>query len=247
VTDGRRRLVDITTTTERPIMTTTSSPRQTPRVHEMVVIHRVFRREFGAIPGLVRAVAPGDVARARVVGGHLTLVLAGLHMHHTGEDAVLWPALAERAAPSADLVETMVTQHARVDGYARQVEPVLEEWRASATTVRGEQLARLLEDFAEALCEHLDLEERELLPLIARHVTVAEWDSLGEHGRASMSARQLPLLFGAILEDADEDETREMLRGLPVPVRGVMRTVGAWQYRRYITRVRADRAPRRAR
>ncbi len=54
-----------------------------------------------------------------------------------------------------------------------------------------------------------------------------------------MSSRQLPLMFGAILEEADEGERQRMLANLPAPIRVVMRTVAAWQYRRYITRVRA--------
>ena len=34
---------------------------------------------------------------------------------------------------------------------------------------------------------HLDEEEREILPLAARHITQAEWDELGEHGIVAMS------------------------------------------------------------
>lgn len=220
-------------------MTAITRTDQRPDVHEMVVIHRVFRREFAAIPGLVRRVADGDAARAQVVGGHLELILAGLHMHHTGEDEVLWPLLLERAAPSTGLVETMQEQHHRVDEYADQLGPLLATWQASPSVLRGEQLARTVEQFREALCEHLDLEEREILPLVSRHVSVAEWDSLGEHGKDSMSSRQLPLMFGSILEDADEDERARMLAHLPAPIRWVMRTIGARQYARYITRVRA--------
>ena len=220
-------------------MTTLTRTESRPDVHEMVVIHRVFRREFSAIPHLVRRVADGDTARAGIIGGHLSLILAGLHMHHTGEDEVLWPLLLERAAPSTGLVETMQGQHHRVDTYAAQVGPLLDEWKATPSPLRGEQLARVVEQFAEALFEHLDVEEREILPLVSRHITVAEWDSLGEHGKDSMSARQLPLMFGSILEDADEDERSRMLAHLPGPVRLVMRTIGARQYRRYITRVRA--------
>ena len=74
---------------------------------------------------------------------------------------------------------------------------------------------------------------------MSRHISVAEWDSLGEHGKDSMSARQLPLMFGSILEDADDDERARMLAHLPAPIRLVMRTIGARQYRRYVTRVRA--------
>jgi hypothetical protein len=220
-------------------MTTHASTEARPDVNEMVVIHRVFRRELTALPTLVRRVADGDTARAAIVGGHLALILAGLHMHHTGEDEVLWPLLLERAAPSTGLVETMQAQHHRVDEYADQVGPLLGAWKASASRLRGEQLARTVEQFAEALFEHLDLEEREILPLVSRHISIAEWDSLGEHGKESMSSRQLPLMFGSILEDADGDERSRMLAHLPGPIRLVMRTIGARQYRRYITRVRA--------
>lgn len=210
-----------------------------PDVNEMVVIHRVFRREFRAIPGLVRSTRDSDGDRARTVVAHLRLIMSGLHMHHTGEDVVLWPLLLERAVPSTDLVETMQAQHERVDGYAEQVDPLAEAWAGEASAIRGEQLAQLVERFAEELFEHLDLEEREILPLVSRHISVAEWDSLGEHGKDSMSTRQLPLMFGAILEEADEQERKRMLAHLPAPIRVIMRTLGARQYRRYITRVRA--------
>lgn len=212
---------------------------QRPNVHEMVVIHRVFRREFSALPRLVRRVTEGDTARAGLVAEHLALILDGLHMHHTGEDAVLWPLLQVRAAPSTALVETMQRQHEVVDARTEEVRTLAGAWAEAPTALGGEQLAQLVEGMAAALFEHLDLEEREILPLVAQHITVEEWQSLGEHGRDAMSLKQLPLMFGAILEDADADERAEMLAQLPVPVRLVLRSLGARQYRRYITRVRA--------
>lgn len=222
-----------------PMNHTSSATDQRPNVHEMVVIHRVFRRELTALPRLVRRVAEGDTARAGLVVEHLGLILDGLHMHHTGEDAVLWPLLQVRAAPSSALVETMQRQHEVVDGRTGQLRTLAGAWAKAPTALAGEQLAQLVEGLAAALFEHLDLEEREILPLVARHITVEEWHSLGEHGRDEMTFRQLPLMFGAILEDADADERDQMMAQLPVPVRLVLRTLGARRYRRYINRVRA--------
>src|SRR5689334_20924962 len=68
-------------------------------VHDMVVVHKAFRRELRLIPELVRAVPAGDTTRAAVVAGHARLVLQGLHLHHTGEDELLWPKLLQRDAP----------------------------------------------------------------------------------------------------------------------------------------------------
>jgi len=210
-----------------------------PDVNEMFVIHRVFRREFTALPKLIRAVAEGDTARARLVAEHLTLLLDGLHMHHTGEDAVLWPLLQVRAAPSTALVETMQHQHHIVESRTEGVRAQGVTWAQAPTPIGGEQLARTVDGLAAALFEHLELEEREILPLVSCHITVEEWQSLGDHGRDAMSPRQLPLMFGAILEEADDDERARMLAQFPIPVRLFLCTIGARMYRRYITRVRA--------
>ena len=51
-----------------------------PDVHEMVVVHRAFRREFGAAAGHVRRTRAGDTRRARIVAEHLRLAFAGLEM-----------------------------------------------------------------------------------------------------------------------------------------------------------------------
>ena len=46
-------------------------------VHDMVVVHRAFRRELAIIPRLVRAVPAGDTRRAAVVADHARLCLQG--------------------------------------------------------------------------------------------------------------------------------------------------------------------------
>jgi hemerythrin-like domain-containing protein len=220
-------------------MTTTSTTStQTPNVHEMVVIHRVFRRELAAVPRLVRETPAGDTERARIVGDHVALVLETLHVHHTGEDELLWPLLLDRAAPSAELVHTMEDQHHRVEELIAGLDAALPGWVADPTTERAERLAALLEELRAALLDHLDLEEREILPVVARHLTIAEWNALGEHGKDHTPRKHLPLVFGAILEDADDGERAELLATVPAPIRFFLRTAGARQYRRYITRVR---------
>jgi nitrate reductase assembly molybdenum cofactor insertion protein NarJ len=222
-------------------MSTTSSITPTtdrPWIHEMVIVHRAFRREFVLLPRLVREVADGDTRRSADVAEALHVVLGGLEMHHTGEDAVLWPRLLERAAPSTGLVETMQAQHHRVDEYAARVAPLLDAWEKAPTRARGAELADLLDAFAAALFEHLDLEEREILPLCLRHLTAQEWDGMADHGLEVMEKSQLPIIFGAVLEECTDEERRAMLARLPLPARIFLRTLGARQYRRYVSRVR---------
>lgn len=218
--------------------TANAAPEQLTNVHDMYIVHRVFRREFVLVPQLVRQVAAGDTARAAVVAGHARLVLGGLDMHHTGEDMLLWPKLLERATPSADLIHRMERQHHRVEELIEQLGESLDRWEAEARPAVRDEVAATFDEFREALFEHLDEEERYILPLAERHITQAEWNGLGEHGMEKVDKRQLPVLFGAMLEEADPAERKQMLKLVPPPVRLLVRTVFAWQYRRYITRVR---------
>jgi iron-sulfur cluster repair protein YtfE (RIC family) len=221
-------------------MTETSS-RPLTDVHDMVVVHRAFRREFRLLPELVRAVPAGDTARAAVLAAHARMVLTGLHLHHTSEDLLLWPKLLERAAPDAALIHRMEAQHERVHDAIELLEPALQRWEAEARPAVTEEVATGFDELLTALLEHLEEEEREILPLAARHVSQAEWDQLGEHGLEDMRMRDLPILFGAVNEEATPEERERMLGVVPPPVRFLLRTVFARRYRRYVSRVRDGR------
>jgi hemerythrin-like domain-containing protein len=221
-------------------MTSTTTTSLTD-VHDMIVVHRAFRRELRLLPELVRGVRPGDTARARQVADATRLILKGLHLHHTGEDELLWPKLLERAAPDAALIARMEAQHLQVDHQLARLGPALSRWEVEARAAVGEEVASLLDAARTVLLEHLDEEEREVLPLAARHITQAEWSGLGEHGMAAIRFRELPLLFGAVLEDATSQERAEMVRVLPLPVRLLLRPVLLPYYRRYVRRLRTPR------
>jgi iron-sulfur cluster repair protein YtfE (RIC family) len=220
-------------------MTETSSSAPLTDVHDMVVVHRTFRREFRLLPELVRRVPAGDTARAAVLAGHARLVLKGLHLHHTGEDALLWPLLLDRAAPDAALVHRMEAQHERVEHHTERLTAALTRWEAEARPAVTEEVAATFDALRTALAEHLDEEEREILPLAARHLSTGEWEQLGEHGMAQMSRSELPIMFGSVLEEATPEEAVEMLAKLPLPVRLLARTVFLPRYRRYVNRVRS--------
>jgi hemerythrin-like domain-containing protein len=221
-------------------MTNTANPNLTEPtdVSDMVVVHRVFRRELGSLPELIRATPGGDVQRASVVAGHARLVLSGLHLHHTGEDDLLWPVLLERAPSSADLVERMEGQHAAVEDLLDLLGPAINRWEAEARPAVAVEAADLIDRLRALVVEHLDAEEELVLPVATWNMTPEEWGAMGEAGVAKMSRAELPLMFGCVLEGASPSEQRALLGNLPFPVRVLMRTWGIRHYRRYINRVR---------
>ena len=221
------------------ITPTTSDDGSLIDVHDMVVVHRAFRRELRVVPELVRDVSAGDTARTAVVAGHLRLCLEGLHLHHTGEDDLLWPRLLERT-DAHELLRRMEAQHAGVADALDAIEPVLARWEFGARPAVGDELAAHLDELRAGLLAHLDEEERLVLPLAARHLSQEEWSAIGQATVGKMTRQQLPLMFGMVMEDASPAERVEMLAVLPVPVRLLMRTWGARHYARYVRTVRGS-------
>lgn len=219
-------------------MTTTESAPLTD-VRDMLVVHRAFRREFRLAPRLVRAVVPGDTSRAAVVADHARLILTGLHLHHSGEDELLWPKLLERTAPEAALIARMEAQHDRVAHHIELLTPALTRWQAEARAAVTEEVAGLFDALEAALLEHLRDEEQHILPIAARHVSQREWDQLGEHAGTAMSPADRPVLLGMILEEATAEEARTLTANLPVPVRLIAKLVFLPRYRRYTKKLRA--------
>ena len=153
--------------------------------HEMVLIHRVIRREFGQLPRLFRSAA-NDRARSKVIGAHAREMLHFLHTHHTGEDELLFPLLRERAALDPELMDRMDAQHAQVNDAVAAVSAELPAWTASADAVAGERMAALIEAAMPALIDHLAEEEQKLLPIVSVTLTQSEWDALGKHGMSAI-------------------------------------------------------------
>lgn len=219
-------------------MTNILDSAKLPDTHEMVVIHRAFRRESRLLGELIAAVPEGDIQRAAILARHLAWYQAGLTNHHHGEDELLWPLLHERAGVDEAIVTRMERQHAQVaDTLARALE-TLPAWQASAAADRRDDLVRALSFHGRVLVEHLDDEESHLLPLAAIRLTSPEWAALGEHFVATTPKAQLLIFLGAVLEEATPDERAALLGAMPRVARLAWRSVGRRHYASHIRRVR---------
>ncbi|RKE05062.1 hemerythrin domain-containing protein [Streptomyces sp. TLI_171] len=213
---------------------------------EMVILHRVFRREVPLLADLVETAAPGDRRRTAVLADHLDLVLGALGEHHEGEDDLLWPKLRERAAPGTDVVARMAHQHEAVADALAAATELSHHWRARADRDTALRLAEALRALDRHAAAHMDDEEEHLLPLMADHITAREWSEVGERGRRSVPKTKLLIFLGAILEDATAQERHLFLSQMPPPARLLWHTVGTRLYHRTTARVRrnAGTAPR---
>jgi hemerythrin-like domain-containing protein len=211
-----------------------------PDTHDMVVVHRVFRREFHLLPDLISRVAEGNTERAAVLAEHLTDLVSSLHHHHDGEDDLLWPLLLERATLHTDLVHRMESQHAALSASLEQVDKLAPAWAATASVADRDALTKAVRKASVILDEHMGEEEREILPLARQHLTVEQWDKLGERGAKSIQDKRKRLLFlGMLLEETSPEEERKFMKNIPPPVRVLWKLIGRRQYAGYTRLIRS--------
>lgn len=199
---------------------------------DMVLVHRVFRREFRLLPVMMRQVADGDTAAAGRVFQHAREMLDALHHHHHSEDELLWPRLLQRTPAGTGLVERMQAQHSAIAEVLQRIDATLPLWMRAARVRDANTLAADLVELGARLDQHLDEEEQHILPLVGQTITPAEWAELAERGFASMPKRRALVFLGHILESATAAERSRFLRRVPPPVRLLYRLIGKRAFQR---------------
>lgn len=120
--------------------------------------------------------------------------------------------------------------------------PALTAWASTADTDSRSGIVATAKTLDEALVEHLEQEEADVLPLMHDHLAVAEWDAAQDQAMAiSPTALTAKLvLAGTVLEDADQAERVWFLSLLPLPARLIGRPYRARRYLRYSRDLRRD-------
>jgi hemerythrin-like domain-containing protein len=217
-------------------MSTNSGPMADSR--DMIVVHDMFRRQFGAIPNLVRAVQAGEGERVAIVADHVVWMTAFLHAHHEGEDLMVWPRLLERCPTETEpLIFTMEAQH---HGLAEALDSLAAKavrWRETAAVPQRDALADAATHLLDRIAEHLDLEERQVLSLIDRYLTEKEWKQVGGSGLKKMSFGQLKVAFGMILDHATPEQVQTMRDTIPRVPWTIFALVGPRAYAKYARRL----------
>jgi hemerythrin-like domain-containing protein len=231
----------------RPIdgaaVTAPSGAQKLCDTRDMVIVHRMFRRECALLPKLVAAVGGGDLARVRAVARHAREVLDMLHHHHVGEDELLWPRLSARTRIHADVLSRMDSQHQGLAVLLEHAATSFTAWQHAPTAPATAALTTLLEQLSAGLNEHFDEEEAAVLPVVERVVTAAEYQEVGQRGLVSIPLTRRLVVLGYLLEGATPQEQTDFLAAVPTPARLAFRLIGARLHRRETTRLRGPLHP----
>jgi hemerythrin-like domain-containing protein len=178
----------------------------------MYAMHDALRRELERIARTSERIDDDPRRILRTAAGW-EMFKTYLRVHHTAEDAALWPVmrqeLAERSADLA-LLDALEAEHAVID-------PLLET--IDATLAHGTSGPQLLGDMVDALRTtlhvHLKHEEAEGLRLIDATLSEEQWAQFGvEHGNR-IGLERASLYVPWLLDDASAERSQRILARLP--------------------------------
>ncbi|MFE6740922.1 nitroreductase/quinone reductase family protein [Streptomyces tubercidicus] len=121
-------------------------------------VHDGFRRELALIRKEIAASGPGLGAQLRV--NCLTLC-QGLHNHHTGEDAGMFPLLGRNHPELAPALERLEREHQKLAALLADLQNVISDRDADPQLLLAE-----VERLTEEVENHLTYEEEQLIPVL---------------------------------------------------------------------------------
>ncbi|GGM26517.1 hemerythrin domain-containing protein [Dactylosporangium sucinum] len=188
----------------------------------MYLFHDALGRELQRITK-VTARTDDDPAHVLRTAVGWELFKRYLTVHHTAEDALVWPVatavLTERAdgdvadSDGLALLAAMEAEHAGIDPLLDAIDAALADRDTGPA-----RLGELTDALYTGLSAHLRHEERETLALLDATLTQEQWGRFGaEHARrvGDDARRYLPW----ILDGLAPDRAARILAGMPEPIR----------------------------
>jgi hypothetical protein len=189
----------------------------------MGIVHGALRRDLlRAREAAAGAPYPRGRQR-RALGEHVVWLMDFLHVHHTGEDEGLWPAVRERDPGSAALLDSLEEDHQRIEPAAAALRAAGERYAATTDDVARATLVTALDDLAVVLFPHLDREVADAMPVVSRAITRAEWDAIEQEQYLSRkSVRELGFEGHWLLDGIDPEGHDVVVHTVPPGVRFVL-------------------------
>jgi hypothetical protein len=209
----------------------------------MIIMHRMFQREIGQAPALIRGVAAGDVERAEIVADHVALVADILFHHHHAEDTHLWPLPRARASAEVEpIFRAMEGQHEEIERLSAEMGArlarVADHCRRTAGGARprggtpvvrapGTRAAGGAGRAASGREAHDEAEQQAMVTSDADDVT----------------PERIPLIFGLMAYDGEPDVVREAIAHMPPEIAPVMLDIAGKAFAEHSLRVHGTATP----
>jgi len=199
----------------------------------MGIVHSALRRDLTRTTTALSAEHPPSDAQRVALAAHLTWMMDFLHGHHEGEDVGLWPLIRSLDPSAADLLDQMEHDHS-------QIAPEIDGLRIATRRYAGDPAAPARDGLIEALASlravldpHLHREEAEMMPIVSRTLTHAQWENFNqEHYIKTKSKSELGHEGHWLIDSIDPAGYKVVVGNVPAIPRFVLLHAFAGQYAR---------------
>lgn len=188
------------------------------------LVHAAMLRDVQRLADLADRIAAGatDVSRdrAHAIRDYLRLLFAAITHHHEGEDAIVWPVIADRVANAVAMAQLTVDH--------QQLDPLFDEALIAAERLTVDPASRLAADelagwmrrLATGLDAHIALEEQLIFPVLREQVSLTEYEQMEQRIRKASSLTDMMFVvpWMAAVASADQRERALSKAGRPFRV-----------------------------
>ena len=199
------------------------------------IIHAAVRRDVDRTEQALRALADGDVVRARQVRVAWRNLVRELTHHHEAEDTIAWPFLASRGFDTG-LLAAMEEEHAAMKEALAASSAAIDAVVATPTVAEACAAADEVARAREVINGHLAHEESDVEGLMRDLEDDPEWKKAAAGMRPTSIVDAANAL--AWMQDGAGERERSSLRAnIPGPVVTVLTFLLARRYRREVAPV----------
>ena len=206
-------------------------------VSDMIAVHNALTGALDAAPAYI-AKAYRESKRVEVISSFYENVIEFLHVHHTGEDELIYPVLEERCAESRSELERINDQHKLLHAPMDAGRSAVAAWRAAPSSDNAQAVIDAMGSIAEPLRPHLAEEETVLLPIASKWMSPEEFGQLPGHHMMIFRADKPWLMLGLVREQLDQEHRDGMLAGMPPEMRTMWTEQMAPAFNAFIAEVR---------
>jgi len=187
---------------------------------DMIAVHQALIGALEGAPSLVGGAGESS-RRVEVISSYYENVLEFLHVHHQGEDELIYPVLEERCLEEKELLEKIDAQHRLLDEPMAAARTAIVDWRANPSAEGAQSVVDLIGTIDETLRPHLGDEETMVLPIASAWISPEEWGQLPSHAMQSFRGDKPWLSLGLVREKLTPEHRDAMLAGMPPPLQAL--------------------------
>lgn len=143
----------------------------------MGIVHDALRRDLRRAAAALSEAAPPEDGQRKAIASHVIWLMEFLHGHHAGEDESLWPLIRSINPAASDLLDQMDQDHACIAPAIPRVTAAAENYARDSSPHTRKDLLAALAALDQVLSPHLLREEAEMMPVVSKTLTHAQWDS----------------------------------------------------------------------